>query len=431
MASKGTIVAPTTLNATVTVPVPSGHTPRLLILWSSSMTAIGLSAGTGGHGRVNFGMVTGDASAIQQAMTSIMMQDDAATLVAWRDNNDTTALRFLSTTGTNQGTLTCTTWAGTGIVLTASTAATSAFVVHYLLLDDRELARARVVTWTMATSVASQNVALPAGWGATDLVMAVQTGKTTQTAAQGNISISLGAALSPTARTSMALSDQQGGTTVLMAAQGQSRLFQIISAGATVTEGDLGTAANDVVPIAFTTQTTTAYVAYLVACQLAAGATATIGRAASNVSPLNLAASGPPTAALLWSLGIPANVALDNSHANLGEFVVGGSDGVNEGYAGYVNDDASTGSRTGTVHKTDKAMGHLTPPSATGNAPVIRYEADSSVSGNNLVLTASTADTAATEMSYLLFTGVPPSGRGPDMRFYQAHTEPSPQTIFA
>jgi hypothetical protein len=110
---------------------------------------------------------------------------------------------------------------------------------------------------------------------------------------------------------------------------------------------------------------------------------------------------GVPKGALFWGGQMPQSASVQISGADLGGFALGGTDGTNEGMAMVCQDDGNATSSASRAFTTTKAFArHIADPG--GGAATLDAEADSSISGSNVVLNWADAAGAAAEFNYLI-----------------------------
>jgi hypothetical protein len=132
----------------------------------------------------------------------------------------------------------------------------------------------------------------------------------------------------------------------------------------------------------------------------------------------DLAVGATPRGALFVHNNVPANSSLELTHADLGTWGVGATDGTREGWGGIGDDDAATDSSTHRHHSESKAIKMYSPAGASGT---LESEADSSFSGNDVRLSWADTDSVAREYRYVLFGDASAAAPAPSLRTVQSN----------
>lgn len=406
--SKGTITASTTNAATSAVDLSaifSGGDPlRAIIFWCSNNTANGV---VGADLRYSIGFATNDGGTIQQGYTAAFSDDAAANALTSRAINTTSALSHNSAQATVDLDMDVTTFTSTGFTVTWTNAPGTAIIVHYMAIGGADVSAARVFNFQCSTAAATQDVTINAGFGQPNLLFFAHTQNTALGTANNSWTTALSCAKSATERRTASMGEINDGGTMLMHSWHGDRALTVVAGeqGAATNaidlEADLSTLVNwptDGFELTYTDQASIAYRVMGLALKGTFSATIDNNVALTSGSTQDNAHSTTPVGALLWGTNLPVTAGLDQTHADLGSFVIGGTDFTNEGCAGAVQDDANTTSTTSTFH-TDAKVIQFYQPAATAT---IASEADSSISGSNMRLTWTDLDTVARDYSYVI-----------------------------
>jgi hypothetical protein len=124
------------------------------------------------------------------------------------------------------------------------------------------------------------------------------------------------------------------------------------------------------------------------------------GTAPTDVAPVtqDLAVGATPRGAVFFHNVLPTTAGLDNTHADLGTFAIGATDGTHSRWEGVGDDDAAASSATHINRSSGMAVKMFT-PSAAGT---LTSEASGSINGTDVRLTWADTDTVAREYRYVL-----------------------------
>jgi hypothetical protein len=362
------------------------------------------------------GCATYDGGTVQQWFASTFDDDATASAAEQPGFNTTACLSQVTAVGSTVDFVCTLTSMSTGatseVILNWTDVPASQILVHYLILGGSDLTAARAGSWTAATASATQNITVNTGWGQPDLLMFCTSGWDSlgyPTTNSPDGSMMMGWAKSATERRTAVWKSDTSAASMTLGSYQTARAAAMFNAGVTLdTEIELSAKASwpvDGFQISYPdTASFTFRIGYLA---LKGTFTATIGSTtaptAAAPQTTNLAlASGTPVGAMLWSTMIPTNAAVDTTHSDLGGFVLGATDGTNEGVAAFAQDDNNANSVAGRAFNSGKAIQRWL-ADAAGGGPALQSEADSSISGSNVVLTWGDTDSIAWEYQYVLF----------------------------
>lgn len=409
---KGVIVSPGSTGDQAITGV--GFVPKFVLFWYTQATTDGAVTGAA---PMSIGAGTRDGGATQQWYLGSFEDDATAASSTGAIQNTTAALKgVLNSNPAIDFALTLVTFDSDGFTVNWSDLpAVSSTVIHYWALGGSDVSAARAGVFTTTAAVATQDVTVNTGFGQPDLLLFVPTANTVL--ADGTSTncgmMSLGAAISSTERrccvyrhpynkATMDVSSWHGNRAVL----GANTVGNVTTAADS--EADLSTKASwptDGFQLSYTDQAASAQQVFYVAIKGTFTATISNGTVPTATAPQtqNLAiASGTPVGALLWGAPIAAASGVTLTATGLGGFFIGGTDGTNEGVAGFTTQDAALDENVGRFHSTGKAIQEMVFDTTVTNPPVLQAEADSSISGSNIVLTWNDTDTVGRDFSYLL-----------------------------
>lgn len=410
---KGTITAPAS-TGNQTLSLPANFDPKVIALWTTGQTT---DARADGDGRFSLGWGTYRGATPQRFYTSEFATDNLATTNNSRGNGVAAILKLQATATTNAlnvDLVSMSTGATSNVILNF-VATLSGAVIHYWVLGGSDITDAQAGKFTQGTAVATQDVTVASGFGQPDLLVFQTNCKTSET---DNVSFtvphsSLGFAKSATERWFACFNDSSSAAITLCAAM--QRQKALLTVGATVTaidsEADLSAKASwpvDGFQLSYSDQAAVANIVYYVALKGTFAATIGDTTIPTAVAPqtqnLTLAGGATPAGAIFCGWPGPTQAAgvIDTADADNGGWTVGATDGTNEGCAGWTEDDANTTSCTGVSHSTTKVFQGVTADSTVTNPPILNSEADSSISGSDVVLTWGDTDTVARAFGYLL-----------------------------
>lgn len=409
---KGTVAAPAA-TGNQTISLASNFDPKAIIVWTTGQTA---DARLNANGRLGYGFGTYRGAAVQQNyQTAFSVDNGTSSSCAWGANTTAMLKLFSAVTPTvaiNVSLVSMSLGATSNVILNFVTTLSGA-VIHYMILGGSDIADAQAGNFTTSTAVATQDVTIAAGFGQPDLMMFHTTGHTGNAdTGANNICQGFGFAKSDTERWFSAFVDTTAAATMVCGAT--QRAVALIAMGGTTSvesEADLSAKANwptDGFQLSYGNQAASLEQVYYLA--LKGTFTSTVGNTtiptAGAPQTQNLAlASGTPVGALFvdWPGPTQAASVVDTTHADLGGLMLGGTDGTNEGCAGWTQDDGNASAATGVTHSTAKVFQGVTADSTLANPPILNSEADASISGSNVVMTWSDTDTVARAYGYVLF----------------------------
>lgn len=386
----------------------SGLTPKLVILWASYDTAEGI---TNGDGIFSMGLATRDGGATQQGCIANFNDDAAGTSATVHDLNDSHVLRGITSDAIESTAIdySCTLVSfGAGTFrINWDNAPASAIKIHYWVMGGSDVTAARLVKTTTSTAAATQNVTVAASWGQPDLLIFMSHGYTSLFS-QNDARLMVGFAKSDTERAAFMHTFEDAAATMNLASWYRNDACMLFLGGSTSADAivDISAKASwptDGFQLAYDDQASLAF--HFFALAIKGTFTCTIGTAEMQTAGGNqdlALASGTPKGALFVASEVPlTNGTIDTTHADLGGYCVGGTDGTHEGFAGMVDDDGNTTSRASRFHSESKALArHIA--DAAGGAAALDAEADSSISGSNIRLNWGNAPALAADYLYLL-----------------------------
>jgi hypothetical protein len=409
-AVKGVLTGPGSNGGTNVVSGLSGasgsETLKAVILWSSNQTAAG-SANSDASFSMGYG--TNQGGSIQQCYISTGQRDNNSAANAANAIGSDAILRAVSVAGGSFAFLNevdLTAWANDGFTLTWTTT-TSGAKIHYLALGGADITDARAFLWTVGTGSTTQNITTP-GFQP-DLLFLNQSNRTATGGGAGDTSFSLGLAKSATSRRVVAYGSDDGNGVQFESNAQRSKAFLGINPIATPAvsiEADLSTLGSWPVGGFQLTYASAPSVAYqALGLGLKGTFTSIVG---SGVAPIagtppvtqdaDLGVGVTPKAALTVFHPIPVNAGVDSTHADLGGFGLGATDGTNEGTAGLGTDDGQGFSATSPWHSETKTVSMYTTTTA---AAALQSEADGLFSTTNFRLSWNDIDSVAREYSYV------------------------------
>lgn len=401
---KGVITEPgSTGNQTYSL--PSSFNPQALILWSSFQTSETETAPF----IYSFGMATYDAGAVQHNYVGAGSQDNVGTSAVLRASFNDRLGAYVSDFSTGS-------MVGRVDFVSFQTGATSDFVLnwvslsglsspkwHYIVLGGGDITDARAGSFTLNTST-PQDVTVVAGFGQPDLVLFTSASAAANSFnIGGSGQIGLGIAKSDTVRQATFWTEQDAQTTSNIGLWQKARALVGMGNAATADfEFDLDTKASwptdgfrlAIPDLPGLSSEQVLYLALKGTFRSALGVNTCPTSGAPNTQ--NNDATFPPKLGMVWGGNIAANASVDNTHADLGQFYVGATDGTNEGWAAGSSDDGVTTTQTLAYHSESKTIRMHTPVT-----PTLDAEADGSFSGNNFVLTWNDVGGVAREYNWL------------------------------
>lgn len=415
---KGTITAPGS-TGTQTYNLPSNFDPKILFLWMTYQTADGNQAPTSPGGS-NFcmGMGTKDGGAVQQFYTYLFALGSQSTAEQVVHGQGTASIL----TGSNANSTTADWEVDLADMVTGASSnfqlawndlpGTSSILVHYLVLGGDAISAARVGTWASTVGGANEDVTVVAGFGQPDGLFFLAEPWTAANLATLDGAFSFGVANSDTDRRTSHIHYEDGSATMALASWQKAKALVTTGAGVTAdAEMDLDAKASWPTDGFRTNWTDTPGFAYTPIGFLAwkGAMKVTIGSASVPTGSPNQAQTLTGTSGytarggLFWSTMIPTNAGIATATTGLGGFMVGATDGTNEGAAACSELDGDGASQVGQAFTQTKAMRHII--SVTGGAaPTTKAECDSSLSGTDISLTWTTTDgSVSREFNYVIF----------------------------
>jgi hypothetical protein len=305
-------------------------------------------------------------------------------------------------------------------VINWTDAPASAMKVHYIALGGSDITDALVSALDFTTGTGNQDFTLASGFGNPELVLATsaQSGTTDVDSTFWNPPF-IGAGKSDSEQFVSMYGNSDNQANVLLAAYQKSGLLMAYAdgAGTIFFEGALTSRASWPTDGIRVNKVTNGFGGSWRSAVLSLRGTftsvlgsGTAPTAAPTVDQ-DLAVGATPRGALFVHNSIAANSSVDITHADLGTWGVGATDGTREGWGGIGDDDAAGAADTHRHHSESKAIRMFTP----GSAGTLASEADSSFSGNNVRLSWADTDSVAREYRYVLF-GDAPLGAGRSFR---------------
>ena len=381
----------------------NGILPKALILWTSQQTTVDTSSADAATA-IGFGTYRG--SAVQQWFTSLRSQDNSADSDVSVGHNTSGILRGytdgaatvdyeVDLVSLNSGT-------PSTFVLDWVDVPASQIKVHYLVLGGTDISDARAGSWTVSAS-SPESVTVASGFGQPDLLLFLSAmprrGITDGVAGDGGFM--LAAARSDTSRRCTAFGTRDAATNSTIGSWQKARAgLWLTAAQAADMEMDLDAKANwptdgfQVVKPDLPGGGAGAmgYLALKGTFQSALGANVALTTGSTQDND----AGFPPVAALVWGNNLAQQDAINSTDGELGAFMLGSTDGTNEGCTAHSDDDnAATmdANRRFTESKTIQFY---------NQALTLQSEADGSFTGNNFRLTWTDLDTVAREYNWLV-----------------------------
>lgn len=406
--AKGTVTASTVNGGTSVVDLSSVFSASEPLRWIKVWAAYNTADGTVADARISVGFGTNDGGSIQQGGVAVYDKGsgNAASDVAIGHNTTWIIKGFSDATPTTDFRVDLTAFSATGFTLTYTDAPASAIIIHYEAFGGSDVSAARVGSVGMSGgSGTTQDVTVAASWGQPSLLFnlcTMESALTDGAVPSNGVAVSLGVGASDTVRQSSTMGVTDGSAAANVGAW-QKQRFALLANNATSAYGEVDLSAlaswptdgfqlSKVVFGAGTRQMI--YLAIKGTFSTAIG----VRTALTTGSTDDIAAGFAPAGALLWGTNLAAITTITTNDADLGQFVIGGMDGTNEGCASWINDDAKATMATFAQHSTAKALQYYTPVT-----PTLVSEADASFATTNLRLTWTTLDTVAREFVYVIF----------------------------
>jgi hypothetical protein len=400
---KGVITAPLA-TGNQTYSLPASFDCKALILWSARNTA----AGTQADGSFSLGFGTYDGGVVQHMYSHIFSDDAAAASVISAGASNNAILRGNSGDNVLDFEIDLVSLGAADFVLNYVDAPAAAIKIHYIALGGSDITGARAFTYTDSTTT-PQDVTVNAGFGQPDLLFLTGRAANGLGDAAGTSSFSLSVAKSATERRSTAIRMTDASAASTMAST-QRALAYISAASSAFTEiADLDVKANwPTDGFRLVKTITTARDETIVGLALKGTFQAAIGATTAPTAggtPVNVDLTGgfTPKLGMVWGWNLAANASLVTSGAgDQGSFMIGATDGTNEGWAGITEDVGSLVMVSKSLHSESKTVAHYTP-----TLPALQSEADGLFSGTNFRLAWNDIDTVARESNYLILGDAP------------------------
>jgi hypothetical protein len=396
---------------TVSIPTSTGDlsplsatNPVAILLQGNYRTNASVTSST--DLRYGVGVGTYRGGSVQHGYAAQWSDDGNSTNTSGFSIDDDAIFRFLSAAGTVEGVVELKSMDGSGVTLTVSDApATNGLLLSYVIFEAGDgWDDAYVTSYALSTAVATQDIALPSGFGNPDgfttfFVVNMGGPATAQGTGSNDLGICLGMG-TPTAQAISSLGDNTGsGNMVVRHIQRTSRIGQLWNTG--VTGGDaewhLDTTGHptDGFQIAYDDQ---ASIAAQQICLVLVGDTPVALSEESTrttTGDQDIAAGFTPVGAILFGGNLPVSTSGDGSHADLGGQWLGATDFTNEVCQGWSDDDALAFNSTIMWRSATQTMEMRGPQNGTENGNVLFNAADASVNGTNLRLNYTTANGTA------------------------------------
>jgi hypothetical protein len=388
----------------------NGILPKLLFLWTSDYPTPNQFAP---NAIMSLGFGTYDGGSAQQYfLSSSAFPTDPSNAV--RAKGSTAILKPFNADSTtpnaeydlvsfNSGT-------PSSFVLNVADAPSTAIKLHYLVLGGTDIAKARVGSFTVNTTISTQDVTIASGWGQPDLLWFLGVGFADTVAFQGNLFGDLGIAASASVRraTSFAIAEATSGTYASW--QKQRAVVSCGTAGSEDVEGDLSAQANyptDGFEFNWLNPSSGAVVMGYVAMQGDFQAAIGVNSTLTTGSEQDNACGFAPVAGGVFGSNMAPQTTPYSSGTGLGAFMFGASDGANESCIAFsVDDGLASNARYDRRHSETKGLLMLTP-----ETPSVEAEADLSFSGNNLHLSYTTLSSVGREYIWWAIGAAPAGGQ--------------------
>jgi hypothetical protein len=310
-------------------------------------------------------------------------------------------------------------------VINWTDAPTNAIKVHYIAWGGSDITDALVSAIDMTTGTGNQDFTLASGFGKPDLCLSIGSNPgTTDVDQTFGSPIYLGAGKSDSEQFISSFVDEDGVADVRVGSyQAGDAIVGYINDTTTFLKAALGPRANwptDGIRLNKVTNslggTSRAGLLSFRGSFTSVLGSGTAPTAAPTVDQ-DLPVGATPRGAVFVHSNVPANSSIEATHADLGTWGIGATDGTREGWAGIGDDDAATDTDTHRHHSESKAIKMFT-PSTSGT---LASEADSSFNGNNVRLSWADTDTVEREYRYVLFGDASASSPAPSLRTVQSN----------
>lgn len=420
----GTIVAPgSTGNQTYNL--PSAFDCKALFLFTNYQTGDGAADS---DAICCFGMGTYEGGAAQALCSAIFDDDAVATSAVVRVPPTASPATPVISSGVADNSTTID-WSVSLVSLGSASfvlnwtdlPGTGSLRFHYLALGGSAIEAARVISYQAGQNTATDDVTVATGWGRPDHVFLLSGGWSLVPPATDAARMGFGAATRNSAGDAYAARAalyalQAAGANMTLGTWTADRLnvfvsSTIIAYGEADLDQDRTAWPTDGFRIAWPDPLgfrgyTAALAIKAPNLKLTIDSIATPTAGAPQTTNLAAFDGTTPRGALLWGTNISTD-GLNTTDADTGGFWAGATDGTNEWAAGVVNDNGNTTSCASGHSSTSKAIQQYV-AAAGGGAAALNSEADSSISGGNVVLTWGDTDTVARLVNYVVFGEVTP-----------------------
>jgi hypothetical protein len=416
---KGVFTANTsTGNQTVSLIDTGFGTVKAIMLWTTNLTS---ETDNSQDAFWSHGFGTYRGSTPQRCCITAFATDSASTMVTNTGFRMSSILRtYFTGTPSVEADADLVSLGTAQFVINWTDAPAAAMKVHYIAWGGSDITDALVASLDFTTGTGNQDFTLAAGFGQPELVLSTgaNSGTTDIDATFWNPPY-IGAGKSDSEQFVSMYGNSDGQANVLLASyQKSGALFAYADGAATIFfEGALAARAGWPTDGIRVNKVTNGFggTARGVVLAFRGTFTSVIGSGtAPTAAPTvdqDLSVGATPRGALFVHNSIAANSSIDITHADLGTWGVGATDGTREGWGGIGDDDAAAAADTHRHHSESKAIKMFT-PSASGT---LASEADSSFNGNNVRLSWADTDSVAREYRYVLF-GDAPLGAGRSFR---------------
>lgn len=409
---KGVVTSPgSTGNQTINLTDTGFGQVKALLMWAVYATA---DSDTDGNGIASMGMGTYRGSTPQRISWTMFEVDAAGTSSSAIGRNTGKIMRaFSAVTPTVDYEVDLVSLDTASFVLNwTDLPGTASIKLHYFVLGGSDVTDALVSSFTMTTAAGTQDITVDTGFGKPDLILAFPMGGGTTANNDGSGSGQIGFAVGKNdVDEGHSHYFNRNGSANMEMTSDQTDVFVATAATNTTMQYVAELSARSSWPTdGFQINKTTPALADALVFYMALRGTfrTVIG---AGVAPIagsppvvqDLTVGTPPRGGIFFHNSVPANASPERTHADLGTFGIGATDGTAEGWAGIGNDDGNTASISHRHHSETKTVKMYT-PSASGT---LASEADGSLSGLNVRLSWNDIDSVAREYRYILFGDAP------------------------
>jgi hypothetical protein len=388
----------------VSITLPSGFDPKLLILSGNTRSLAGTTSGDIGH---CYGFATKDGGSIQQVYVSVWDDDANATSSQAQGINTTACYKLFTTVtptvGQSMSVAAAGDWSDTNITLTAT--AGSIAINQYMVLGGSDITNARCGAFALSTAVATQDVTSP---GFTPDFLALMPSHNTALgdASAVDYNLGMGFAIGNGAGErycSVFKGDQANATNEKASKQGERALYTFADNVFTLdceADFDKANSPGTGFRLAFADQAARAsQVAYL-AVKGTAQFTVGSGDTLTAGGPQDLAAGFAPKSFLFHSTLVADNAGIDTTSTELGGSAFGVSDFTNHRALASGSNDTETSSFCWRGIRSDRCLYTVDQPTTAAGAPTERANATASASTTNVRLTYAGLDNVARRFAW-------------------------------